>query len=263
MYNPQNKRYLPRTSWESVANWYGDLVGKDGQYFHQNIIIPGVLKHLELNPSSSLLDLACGQGVLQRKVPKECKYLGLDISESLIRQASKFNKNLKHRFEVKDISQKFELKEKFTHAVIILALQNIENIVQTIKNISNSLENQGKIIIVINHPYFRIPRQTSWGIDERNNLEYRKVNLYKSEIKIPIDHTPGSQFGKKITWSFHRTLETYSKLLFENNFLIEVIEEWTSDKKSEGKNAKRENRARSEIPMFMMIKAKKSSRNSK
>ena len=32
------------TSWEPVAKWYKDLVGSDGHYFHQRIILPGVLK---------------------------------------------------------------------------------------------------------------------------------------------------------------------------------------------------------------------------
>ena len=60
-----------------------------------------------------------------------------------------------------------------------------------------------------------------------------------------------------MTWSFHKPIEVYSQMLFENGFLIEKIEEWTSEKKSEGKMARAENRARDEFPMFMAISAVK------
>jgi hypothetical protein len=46
-------------------------------------------------------------------------------------------------------------------------------------------------------------------------------------------------------------------MLFENGFAIEKIEEWTSEKQSEGKMARAENRARDEFPMFMAILAVK------
>jgi len=59
------------------------------------------------------------------------------------------------------------------------------------------------------------------------------------------------------TWSFHYPLSKYSHDLAKNGFVIELIDEWTSDKKSTGSKAKMEDRARREIPMFMAILAKK------
>jgi hypothetical protein len=46
-----------------------------------------------------------------------------------------------------------------------------------------------------------------------------------------------------------------SQMLFDGGFLIEKIEEWISDKKSEGGMAKIEDKARKEIPLFMAILA--------
>lgn len=77
-----------------------------------------------------------------------------------------------------------------------------------------------------------------------------------SEMDIPINAHPGQDVSP-MTWSFHHPLEDYSTYLYNNGFLIEKIEEWTSDKKSEGKAAKMENRAREEFPMFMAILAVK------
>jgi hypothetical protein len=46
-------------------------------------------------------------------------------------------------------------------------------------------------------------------------------------------------------------------MLRNAGFVITRIEEWTSDKESEGKAAKQENRARAEFPLFMAIQALK------
>ena len=73
-------------------------------------------------------------------------------------------------------------------------------------------------------------------------------------LEIPINAHPGEE-GSPMTWSFHHPIEDYANYLFGNGFLIEKIEEWTSEKKSEGKAAKMENRARDEFPMFMAILA--------
>jgi hypothetical protein len=42
---------------------------------------------------------------------------------------------------------------------------------------------------------------------------------------------------------------------------VELIEEWYSDKTSEGSQAKRENRARTEFPLFLAISSFKLSSN--
>jgi hypothetical protein len=48
-------------------------------------------------------------------------------------------------------------------------------------------------------------------------------------------------------------------MLKDAGFAIDVIEEWTSDKESEGRAARMENRSRSEFPLFLAIKAFKKS----
>jgi len=46
-------------------------------------------------------------------------------------------------------------------------------------------------------------------------------------------------------------------MLKEAGFVIEMLDEWCSDKQSTGSKAKMENRSRDEIPMFLAIVAKK------
>ncbi len=244
------------TSWQKVSKWYGGLVGDKGHFFHQSLVIPKSLKLLELKKDSKLIDIACGQGVLARNIDQQVEYLGVDKAEALIAEAKRREKNSKHKYVVADVTKNIPTKEFFDRATIILALQNIKESEKTLKNVSERLESGAKLLIVLNHPAFRIPRQSSWEEDKNNKLQYRRVNRYMSQLEIPINAHPGKE-NSPVTWSYHHPLEDYSSFLLKAGFLIEKIEEWTSDKTSAGKNAKQENRAREEFPMFMAILAVK------
>ena len=249
---------MQNTSWENSSRWYKKIVGEEGHYFHQAVIFPKIKELIDLNKVRSVLDLACGQGVFERQINEGTEYVGVDISRSLIEEAKRKNKNLKHVFLTADVSKKLPLPENhFDLAVIILALQNIRDFDEVIKNAATHLKSGGKFLVVLNHPVFRIPRQTSWGIDEKNKIQYRRIDRYMSEMEIPILTNPGKFEKSEKTWSFHRSLSKYSEELFKNGFLIERIEELVSDKKSTGGKARMENRAREEIPMFMVIVAEK------
>lgn len=236
-----------KTSWQGVSKWYNKIVGEEGHYYHQHVVIPGVIRLLQIKNGDSLVDLACGNGVLRRNIKNNIEYLGVDISRNLIDEAKRMTREGK--FMVADVSKKIDYNGNFDFATIILALQNIKDFGGVIKNAANLLKKNGKLIIVLNHPCFRIPRQSSWEIDKNNKLEYRRINRYMSPLEVPIG------VGGNITWSFHNPISAYFKELKENGFVIENLEEWTSDKTSMGGAKKMEDRARVEFPLFMTLVA--------
>lgn len=261
---PQKRLGKHNTSWQQVSSWYHESVGDRGHYYHEHVVLPNVLRLLNLTNESSVLDLACGQGVLARQLPKGVSYTGIDAARSLIEQAKKMDHNENHQYVVGDVTRPLSNHQQltthnpqpYTHATIILALQNIEFPEKAIENAAKSIQSNGILVIVLNHPCFRIPRQSSWGVDEANKMQYRKINRYMSPLKIPVTTHPGKS-QSPVTWSFHRSLSDYSSMLAKNGFVIADIEEWTSDKESVGKAAKMENRGRAEFPLFLAIKALK------
>lgn len=240
---------MKKTSWENSAKWYDAAVGEKGHYYHEEVILPNLLKILDLNAKDRLLDLACGQGILERKIPSSTEYLGIDISPSLIKFAKNRCKNPKHRFICKNVTETLPIEKNFTHATIVLALQNIEDPLSVLQNASKHLETGGTLCVILNHPCFRIPRLSHWGIDEQKKLQYRRLDSYLSSQKIPIQTHPGKS-GSPTTWTFHHSISSYSRWFKESNFVILGIEEWVSDKHSTGTKAKMENRARKEFPLF-------------
>ena len=245
-----------QTSWEGASKRYHKIVGEKGHYYHRQVVLPNLLKLMQLKKGDSLLDLACGQGVLSRVIPPFISYTGVDLSTSLIDMAKK-TQSQNHHFLLGDICSPLSIEKKnFTHAAIILALQNVEFPQKALENATTHLQNGGKLFLVLNHPCFRIPRQSSWEVDSKNNMQYRRVNRYLSSMKIPIQMHPG-QKNSPMTTSFHFSLSELTLFLQKTGFMIEKIEEWTSDKKSTGGNSRRENLSRKEFPLFMMIQCVK------
>lgn len=246
---------MVKTSWNKVAGWYKKEVGEKGSYYHQRVILPNLFRLLDLKAGEKVVDLGCGQGVLGRAIPATVEYLGIDIAKDLIDEARKLDS--RHKYLVADITERINIPERFEKAVILLTLQNLKRPFKAIENAKNLLKNNGQLFIVINHPCFRIPKHSDWETDKIRGVQWRKMDTYMSHLEVPIDSSPFDKRDNKITFSYHYPLSAYTEMLSDNGFLIEKIEEWVSDKKSEGGMAMIENKARKEFPLFMAVIARK------
>lgn len=247
------------SSWEKSSDWYSKVVGEKGHYFHQNLISPLLLKLLKPKAEkTSILDLGCGQGILSRIVAKDFCYTGLDISPSLIEEAKKLSKHKNHRFIVCDSTKKIPVDEaSFDYVCLILSIQNMKDQKGAIKNAARALKEEGKLIIVMNHPCFRIPRQSSWIIDESKKLQSRQIDCYMTALEIPLQTHPSQKGHSEVLLSYHYPLSSYANWFYEEGLVIENMTELISDKISEGAKARMENRARKEFPLFLVIVASK------
>ncbi|HTW94553.1 MAG TPA: methyltransferase domain-containing protein [Tepidisphaeraceae bacterium] len=246
------------TDWGSVADWYDQLVGDEGSDFHQKVIIPGVTRLLAIQPGQRVIDIACGQGVLCRHLHSlEAGVTGIDAARPLI-DAARRRGPADIDYRLLDASQLSTLEAgSFAAATCILAIQNINPLPPIMNGIAHVLSRPGRLVIVMMHPCFRGPKETSWGWDEKSGVQYRRIDRYLLPRKSPIVTHPGKP-GGGYTWSFHRPIETYIKALRNAGLLVDAIEEWPSHRQStSGPRAAAENRAREEIPMFMALRAVK------
>ena len=139
----------------------------------------------------------------------------------------------------------------------MLAIQNIENPKSVFKECARVMKANGKLYVVLNHPAFRVPKASGWDFDEGQGVQYRRIERYMSESRVEIDMHPGKE-NSETTLSFHRPLQWYMKALKFAGLAITGIEEWISHKEStSGPKADAENRARKEIPMFLMLEIMK------
>jgi ubiquinone/menaquinone biosynthesis C-methylase UbiE len=242
-----------QTSWKSASRWYDSIVGEKGHYYHREVIIPRVLHLLDLHPHDRLLDIGCGQGVFSRHIPKSIEYVGIDIATELLASARQYRSSPQHQFIHADLMRPWPLAKHlpFSHAICILALQNVENPDRIFAELAQALRKGGKAIMVLNHPCFRIPRQSRWNMDAAAQTQTRELSSYMSPQRIPIVTHPGKD--ETATWSFHHPLSQLTSMSHAHGFVIETIEEWCSPKQSTGAAARAENRARKEFPLFMAL----------
>jgi ubiquinone/menaquinone biosynthesis C-methylase UbiE len=246
----------PRTDWGNVADWYDQLVGESGSEYHREVVIPGVLRLLAPAPGDKVIDVACGQGVLCRRLHERgAEATGVDAARELIEAAREWGPQ-EIRYDVADARELgFLPPARFDAAACVLAVQNIHPLPPLFEGVARIRRPGGRLVLVMMHPCFRGPKETSWGWDEANRMQYRRVDRYLLPRKSPIVAHPGKAPGT-YTWTFHRPIEAYVKALRNAGLLIDAIEEWASHKTSQGgPRAAAENRARSEIPMFMAIRA--------
>jgi hypothetical protein len=145
----------------------------------------------------------------------------------------------------------------FDAAACVLAVQNVHPIGPVFEGVARLLRGRGRLVIVMMHPCFRGPKETSWGWDDARKVQYRRVDRYLVPRKAPIVAHPGRKHSP-YTWTFHKPIEAYAKALRNAGLLIDAIEEWPSHKSSDsGPRARAENVARAEIPLFMAIRAVK------
>ena len=262
------KSKTPSTSWSPVAKWYDETVELEGSY-QRELILPNLLRLMEIKNDERILDLACGQGFFSRAFAGAgAEVIGADISKDLIKiAAEKSEKEILYHIAPAH-SLPFLANQSIDKTALVLALQNIEPLEETLKECARVLAQNGRLFIVLNHPAFRIPRGSSWGFDEETKTQYRRIDRYLSNSKEKILMNPGLNATKErveeiYTLSFHRPLQTYAKALAKAGFLISRMEEWNSHKKSQpGPRAEAENRARKEIPLFLAIEASVSQRPS-
>jgi ubiquinone/menaquinone biosynthesis C-methylase UbiE len=246
-----------KTSWGGVAEWYNTLLEENSDTYQAKVILPNVLRVLALRPDEKVIDIACGQGFFTREFKKAgALVVGSDISKELITQASRQSRSIPFHVAPSD-KLAFAQDHSYETAVMILALQNIEPMDATFKEAARVLTQNGRLVLVLNHPAFRVPKHSGWQYDEEAQVQYRRIDRYLSGEKVMIDMHPGEK--KKVkTVSFHRSLQDISKSLLKNGFAITRLEEWISHKTSgSGPRKLAEDTARKEIPLFLMLEAKK------
>jgi len=290
---------MKTTSWGVVAKWYDELLEQSGNTFQEKVILPNILRIVDPKPEMPIFDIACGQGYFTRAFQKTgANVSGCDISKELIdlaKEHTSSDTNTKtgakstvvsgSMVSLKPIAYYVAPAEKlppliknFDVVTIVLAIQNISDMKKSFSEAFRALKPGGRLVIVINHPIFRIPQKTSWVWDEKSSTQYRRIDAYMSDTQTEIDMNPGtnkngtnkdssgidkggvakiSAFGAK-TVSFHRPLQSYFKALSSTGFAVTRLEEWISHKQSQkGPRATEEDRIRKEIPLFMCIEARK------
>jgi len=249
----QNRRRNPG-GWDALAHWYDGWMGAEGGEHHRKLAIPAVLDLLQLQRSEHLLDVGAGQGVLAPYIAQTgANYTGVEISPRLLALAQKRH-STQGRFLHGDARRLRDLPAlkaaQFDAVVFLLSIQDMNPLDSVLESAAWALRGGGRLVILMTHPCFRVPRQSGWEHDPQRDLNFRRVDRYLTPLAVPI-----KAYGKKrsgVSISFHRPLSHYVNGLAACGLLVDELQEIST---YETGLTQAEQRANDEIPLFVGLRA--------
>jgi SAM-dependent methyltransferase len=149
-------------------------------------------------------------------------------------------------------------KGSFDAVTIILAIQNITPLSAVWKAVCELLKPNGRLVIVMMHPSFRIPQSGDWQWNEKESRQERVMWNYLGSHEVEIKTNPGKANSNTNTIHFHRPLQAYINTLGNSSLYVDHIEEWASNVAEQpGIKSEALLRAKKEFPLFLAIRARK------
>jgi SAM-dependent methyltransferase len=209
-----------------------------------------------------VLDIGAGQGVLAPYVARSAtRYTGVDASARLIGLARRRHGHL-GRFLVGDVGRLSAVsgvgRASHDAAVFLLSIQDIDPLETVLSSVAWALRPTSRIVVLMTHPAFRVPRHSGWGFDPSRKLAYRRLDSYLTPMDIPMR----SVGGEPPTRSFHRPLSSYINALALVGFAVDAMLE-IPDLPPEARPsvARRSSPTNPDIPLFLGLRAVRGQRS--
>jgi ubiquinone/menaquinone biosynthesis C-methylase UbiE len=247
--------------WDGVAGWYDKLVGADGSDYHRNVILPAAMDLLAVRGGEAVLDLCCGQGVLVRHLlaAGAGRVLGVDASGKLIGAArQRYGGEKKATFLRADACAPGDWADgSFDAAACVMAVHDVPDVDGLMRNVAAALKPGGRAVIVMMHPCFRIPKESHWGWDADQKVQYRRLDRYGKSLEIGIQTRPGLGTDEGTVF-YHRPLAELITAMGKAGLGVTECSELFSHRRSQvGPFSKAEHRAAEEFPLFLGLAAKR------
>ncbi len=246
------------TAWQEQAEWYDRLLGETGDDLYGSLLLPKVCERLGAKPGERVLDICCGQGVLARRLAAAgTKVVGIDAAPALVDKARARGGQLE-RYAVGDARKLGEVVNDgpYDHAAMVMALQDLDAMHLVIQGAAALVRRGGRIVIALTHPCFRQPKRSSWVVDDRSGVRYRRLDSYLSPHTAVIRTHPGQGDQSPTTTSHHRPLGTYINALAGAGWAITGMDELISPRRgTKGRASAMEDRATEEFPLFCVLTA--------
>jgi SAM-dependent methyltransferase len=248
--------------WDGVAGWYDKLVGADGSDYHQHVILPAVMDLLAVEKGDAVLDLCCGQGVLVRHLlaAGAGRVLGVDASGKLIGAArQRYGTEKSASFLRADACAEGDWADgSFDAVACVMAVHDVPDAEGLMRNMAAALKPGGRAVIVMMHPCFRIPKESHWGWDPDQKIQYRRLDKYGKALEIGIQTRPGLGTDEGTVF-YHRPLaDVISPMGKAGLGVTECVELFSHRRSQVGPFSKAEHKAAEEFPLFIGLKARKS-----
>ncbi|MGI8538483.1 MAG: class I SAM-dependent methyltransferase [Rubrobacteraceae bacterium] len=220
-----------RELWDAKASFWDENMG-DGNLFQNTLVGPATERLLEVKPGESILEVACGNGVMSRRLAAlGANVVATDFSENFLERAkARDTENIKYRLvDATDESELLALGDtgSFDSAVCNMALMDMAAIEPLTRALAKLLEPNGRFVFSVPHPCFNSNATTM--LAEMDDDDGELSTKYSVKISGYLDVPPGKGAGMpgepNPHYYFHRPLHELLGACFEAGFVMDAVEE--------------------------------------
>ena len=229
---------IRRANMETLAAWNANAAAWDAKMGEGNDFVeilqwPSILRMLDPQPGQHILDAACGNGLMSRRMANlGATVTAFDFSSNLVDFArQRTAPELPISYYVLDATEPADLEAlahlRFDSVLCNMALFDIATVEPLFRLLSRVLKPNGVFVFTLMHPAFNNP--TSVHMLEESDLSGEIVTQYA--IKSSRYMSQFQAYGlalrnqPKPQLYFHRSVGYYINLGFQNGFIVDGFEE--------------------------------------
>jgi 2-polyprenyl-3-methyl-5-hydroxy-6-metoxy-1,4-benzoquinol methylase len=220
--------------WERKAAFWDERMG-DGNLFQRVLLSPAIERLLEVRPGKRILEVACGNGALARRLADlGARVVATDFSPAFLALARARSTEYAERIEyaLVDATDERELlalgEGGFDSAVANMALMDMATIDPLLRALTRLLKPAGRFVFSMLHPAFNIAGATTLGLEQAHHAGklmqtyHVKVSKY---LHVPAMLGAGMPDELEPHYYFHRSLGVLFGACFAAGLVLDGIEE--------------------------------------
>jgi 2-polyprenyl-3-methyl-5-hydroxy-6-metoxy-1,4-benzoquinol methylase len=223
-----------RELWNQKAEFWDNLHGDEGNRFHRELVSPAVERLLNLQAGEKVLDVACGSGVMARRLAAfGAKVTATDFSSALIERAKMRGQASSepiqyHVVDATDENALLTLGEgQFDAIVCTMAMMDMPVIAPLYRAVSRLLSDDGRFVFANMHPAFNSNNPVFFAESADDNGTIVVTNGVKIKAYLDMPPVKGSGAPNEPTphYYYHRPLQQILGEAFAAGLLLNGIEE--------------------------------------
>ena len=252
-----------RRRWNDTAEWWDERMG-EGDFAHRTMIDPAAERLLELTGGEKVLDVACGNGYFSRKMARAgARVVALDFSERFIQRARERTTEHRDRIDYRlvDATQESDLlalgNRQFDAAVCNTALMGMASLKPLASALTRLLKPGGRFVFSVCHPAFNAIAGRRMVVEEEDR-DGELVTVYSVQVSEYIRPSVSKGIGKvgqpAAHLSFDRPISLLFNTFFEAGFVLDGVEEPTTDEAGTPSRATSWSNYEAQIPPFLVAR---------
>lgn len=219
--------------WDRKAEFWDENMG-EGNLFHRHLVAPAVERLLSPRPDESILDVACGNGLVSRQLARlGAQVVATDVSERFLERARRRTIEHADRIEYRQIDATDEAQllalgeQRFDAAVCTMALMDIPTITPLLSALSRLIKRGGRFVFAVPHPCYNSSGISLLAEEEDRGGELVTTHAIKvfDYLHVPPQKGTGMPGEPAPHYYFHRPLGSLFADCFAAGFVLDGLEE--------------------------------------